>query len=80
MSKNSKLSQLIAEELPKLSYQKRLRYRTNYKEVLSLFKLINHEIFNDKLPIPKIQVQARCRKYWGICIAEDWDPFYNGKK
>lgn len=64
----------MSEELPNLSYQKRLRYRTSQREVMDLFKIINYEIFNNKLPVPKIQIMARCRKYWGYCIANNFYP------
>lgn len=74
MSKPSKLLQMMNEELPNLSYQKRLKYRTSHKEVFELYHLLNETIFDNKLPLPKIQVMARCRKYWGICMADDFHP------
>jgi len=74
MSRKSQLYQLMSENLPNITYQKRLSYRTSRKEVLSLFRLINKEIFNDKLPTPKIEVMARCRRYWGYCIAKNYYP------
>lgn len=55
-------------ELPGLSHQKRLGYRTNQEEVEFLFDLINKTIFNNELPKPEIKVVPRCRKYWGMCI------------
>jgi hypothetical protein len=72
MSKSSQLYALMSEELPNITYQKRLTYRTSQKEVLALFKIINKEIFNNKLPTPKIEVMGRCRKYWGLCTANDF--------
>lgn len=80
MSKSSQLYQLMCEDLPNLSYQKRLRYRTSHREVLAFYKIINEEIFNNKLPVPKIQIQARCRKYWGFCIANDFHPGLDSSK
>jgi hypothetical protein len=74
MIKNSQLYQLMNENLPNISYQKRLQYRTTKKEVLKFYKIINQEIFDNTLPIPKIEVMARCRKYWGCCIADDFHP------
>lgn len=76
MSKNSQLYQLMTEDLPSRSFQKRLKYRTNHREVLALYKIINYEIFNNKLPVPIIEVVPRCRKYWGICIAHSLYPDY----
>jgi hypothetical protein len=80
MSKNSQLYQLMITDLPPRTFQKRLRYRTNQREVLALFKVINKEIFNDKLPTPKIEVQSNCRKYWGICEANGLYPKYQSYK
>lgn len=80
MSKYSQLYSLMNEELPNVTYQKKLMYRTSEKEVLMLFKLINREVFRNVLPIPEIQVTPRCRKYWGICIASHFDPQYEGSK
>ena len=64
----SKITQLMREELPNMTYQKKLSYRPSQSDVVKLFKLLNEEIFNNKLPMPEIEVAARCRKYWGYCI------------
>lgn len=68
MSKESQIKRLMVEELPSRTYQKRLSYRTSKREVQYLFKLLNEEVFNNKLPTPEFQIMARCRKYWGYCI------------
>lgn len=70
MAKNNQLRNLMAEDLPNRTSQKRLRYRTNHREVLALFKLINKEVFSNKLPTPKIEIMPNCRQYWGMCIAK----------
>lgn len=68
MFRKSNLAELMCEELPPIAYQKRLLYRTDYAEVISLYRLLNKTIFNNKLPMPDIEVVPRCRKYWGICF------------
>jgi len=80
MIRNSQLYQLMQESLPNISEQKRLKYRPSKKEVLRYFKIINEEIFNNKLPTPKIEVISRCRKYWGFCIADDFHPNLENEK
>lgn len=80
MKKRSQLYEMMNEDLPNLSYQKKLKYRTSHKEVSELFHLLNDEVFDNKLPIPKIQVMSRCRKYWGLCIAADFHPNFSPKK
>jgi len=73
MSRSSKLGRLMNEDLPSISYQRRMLYRTTPKEVLTLFKVLNREIFNNKLPIPKFEVVSNCREYWGFCVGTDFD-------
>ena len=68
MFKNKSLSELMLEDLPSISYQKRLSYRTTHAEVTALYRLINKTIFNNKLPMPEIEVAPRCREYWGLCF------------
>ncbi len=68
MFRKANLAELMREELPPIAYQKRLLYRTDRTEVEMLFKLINKAVFNNKLPMPEIEVVPRCRKYWGICF------------
>lgn len=65
---NSPLIEIMKDNLPSLSYQKRLGYRTNLIEVEELYKLINHNIFDNKLHMPELIVSGRCRKYWGMCF------------
>ncbi len=74
MSKTSRLYELMSEDLPRKTYQKRLSYRTSKREVAALYGIINHEIFNDQLVRPEIQIMARCREYWGYCLANDILP------
>lgn len=74
MRKVNKLVRLMRQELPSLSYQKRLSYHTSKKEVLSLFKLINKQVFNNKLPIPEIKVINRNTDFWGFCKAKGFVP------
>jgi hypothetical protein len=72
------LKQLMSESLPSLTAQKRLQYKTNQREVRRLFRLLNEEVFYDKLVMPKIYVKARLRGAWGICEGDDI-PFVKGK-
>jgi hypothetical protein len=60
----------MSEPLPKISLQKKLAYRTNKHEVQELYNIINQEIFDNQLPLAKLQVKKNCRGYWGICLAE----------
>ena len=77
MSTKSVLTAMMGKKLPDLCFQERLSYRTSHREVISLFKLINKEIFNDKLSIPKIVILQRTSDYWGICMARSFYPKVN---
>lgn len=72
--KTSRLYRLMSRELPTITEQKRLSYRTDEAEVRYLFRLINKEVFNNELPIPTFQVVPRCRDYWGLCEAKHFEP------
>lgn len=74
MNKDSLLAKMMEKELPDLSSQAKLPYRTSHREVVSLFKLINREVFNDKLPMPEFVILQRTSDYWGICIAKSFVP------
>ncbi len=66
----SNLLRLMQEPVPKVSQQKLLSYRTTKREVKELYTIINEEIFNNQLPIAKLEVKSYCRGYWGLCIAK----------
>lgn len=63
----SKLLQLMNEELPSINKQKKKVYRTDKKEVKKLFNIINSELFNGKLNTPKIDVKIRIPDCWALC-------------
>lgn len=76
MTKRSEILELMEEGLPAISHQKKLCYRTNYDEVVYLYRLINREVFYNELKMPVIEVMPRCRQYWGICYGEHQKPWY----
>lgn len=71
MYQNTTLKELMSRELPGLTYQRKMQYVTDIREVRALFRLINSSIFNDKLPMPKIIVKSRLREMWGQCYGAD---------
>jgi hypothetical protein len=76
MSK-SVLYQMMAEGVPSLSSQKRESYRTSRREIIGLFKLLNKEIFGNKLPMPTFEILTRSKDYWGLCSANHYIPITN---
>jgi hypothetical protein len=76
MSKNT-LQQMMYEDMPGLTYQKRQAYRTSHREIVGLFKLLNKEIFNNRLPLPEFRVLQRSQDYWGMCAAKHFVPTNN---
>lgn len=74
MKSSKKLKEFMDAELPSISAQKRLVYRTDIKEVRKLFRILNKAIFDDKLPEPEFQIFTRSKDYWGMCEAKDPEP------
>ena len=72
MAKSSKLVKIMQSELPVMSFQRRFLYRTSEKEVAALYRLLNREIFNGKLPTPVFEI-GQCRNYWGFCYGKDFN-------
>ena len=62
-----KIKQMMNENLPDVTSQKKLTYRPTIREVRKMYRQLNYEIFNNKLPMPWIEISARCRGYWGLC-------------
>jgi hypothetical protein len=77
MYHNTTLLELMESELPSLTFQRKLSYRTNIREVKALYRLINATIFNDRLPMPRIYVKSRLREMWGQCYGIDTPFQYN---
>jgi len=72
------LKALMGQDLPNLTFQRKLCYITNIREVKALYRLINKEIFNNRLIMPKIYVRSRLRGTWGECQGIDL-PYNNNK-
>jgi hypothetical protein len=70
MTERSILYQLMHTDLPNLTYQKRLQYRTNLDEVSELYTIINKHIFDDQLSMPLINIKSHCRRFWGKCFGD----------
>lgn len=70
--KNSKLAEYMNESLPTVSFQKRKGYKTTITEIRKIYKLINSEIFNNKLPTAKLVLKNRINDAWGMCIGNKY--------
>lgn len=71
MYHNISLKQLMSEELPSLTFQRKLSYKTNIREVKALYRLINKTIFGNRLSMPRIYVRPRLMGSWGECFGAD---------
>lgn len=74
MANSLSLKDMMSEELPTITAQKKLAYKPTIREVRKLYKLLNATVFYNKLTIPKILLKTHCRNAWGICEGED-GPF-----
>lgn len=71
MYHSKKLKKLMSQDLPSLTYQRKLSYKANVREVKKLYKLINAAIFNNRLVMPRIKVKSRLMGSWGECLGVD---------
>ena len=72
------LRDLMSQDLPNLTFQRKLSYTATVREVKAIYRLINKEIFNNRLAIPKIAIRSRLRGTWGECSGIDV-PYSNTK-
>lgn len=68
----------MQDPVPTIRQQKRLEYRLTLSEAKKTYRLINRDIFDNALAMPRIEVMARCRKYWGMCYGS-YEPVGEGK-
>jgi hypothetical protein len=64
------LKSLMDQPLPSKTEQRRKCYKPKLKEVRAIYRLINREIFYNKLPMPKIVIR-RLRDCVGICVGHE---------
>lgn len=64
------IRELMNEELPSKTMQRKRTYRPSVREVRSIYRLLNTELFKDQLIIPKIILQDRLMGSWGECVGE----------
>jgi hypothetical protein len=67
--KTSKISKLMELPLPSLTEQRKKAYRPSLRKIKAMYRLINEEIFKNKLSMPEIQLVKRS-KYWGLCMGK----------
>lgn len=72
------LKDLMSSKLPAKTYQRKMSYRVSKRTVQTLYKIINKEIFNDRLTMPYIAVKSRLQGAWGECIGLE-KPFKEGR-
>ena len=78
MYHNITLKELMSCDLPSLTFQRKVSYRAEIREVKALYRLINATIFNDRLVMPKLVIKPRLQGAWGECYGAD-TPFVNNK-
>ncbi len=68
----------MSHDLPPLTFQRKMEYSATMREVKALYRLINREVFQNKLAMPKIHVKSRLQGSWGECYGAD-TPYVKGK-
>jgi hypothetical protein len=70
MARPNPIRQIMAADLPSLSYQKRLLFRPSEADVNYAYNIINRYCF-DNLLRPPILEQGSIRKAWGYCLWQE---------
>lgn len=65
------LSTYMKQPLPSISAQKRYAHRTDKKEIVHLFNILNMVIFDNALPKAELNVFTSPTDNWGMCEAFD---------
>lgn len=71
MYHNTTLAELMSQELPNRTFQRKMCYLATIREVKALYRLLNKEIFSNRLSMPKIYIKPRLKGSWGECIGAD---------
>lgn len=67
--KQSKVIKLMDSPLPTKTEQLKKSYRPTLRKVKAMYKLLNEEVFKNKLSIPEIKFVKRS-KYYGLCTGK----------
>ena len=67
----------MSEDLPNLTFQRKLSYVATNREVKAIYRLLNKEIFGNRLVMPKIYVRSRLQGSWGECYGFNTNYTYN---
>jgi|688.fasta_scaffold679500_2 hypothetical protein len=71
------LKEFMHAPLPSLTDQRKKLYRPTKREVKHFYKLINQDIFKNKLTMPTIELVSH-RKYLGLCQGKNrWGKPYD---
>lgn len=71
MPKQITLKEMMCSELPSMTSQRKRTYKPSHREVVALYRILNIEVFDGKLKMPKIHLKTRLREAWGICEGKD---------
>lgn len=66
--------EMMSQDVPNLTFQKKKGYRTSHREIVYLFKLLNKHTFNNELPLPEFRIINRFQDYFGLCSAKYFVP------
>lgn len=70
MARLNQLQKIMQADLPSLTYQRRKLFRPTHEDVGYAYRLVNKNIFQNRLRIPKITL-GQSYKYWGYCQWND---------
>lgn len=69
MARPNPIRAIMEAPLPSITYQRRLSFRPDYKEINYIYNRLNFYLFDNRLRKPTI-TQGTRRKTWGFC---EWE-------
>lgn len=66
MARPNPIRELMAADLPSITYQRRKQFRPQYADVIYAYNIINRHVFENLLRLPKIEI-GQLRHTWGEC-------------
>lgn len=70
----SKLKKIMSTKLPSKAEQRKLPYKVSKYQLKKMYKIINKELFNDRLPTPRLTIKESYKGAMGHCEANVVPP------
>jgi hypothetical protein len=66
----SKLRKIMSTKLPPKAVQRKLPYKISKYQIKKMYKILNKELFNNRLPVPRLTIRESYKTALGHCEAD----------